>query len=130
MFYDQFKALCASAGVSCSKAAHEIGLSNATPTKWKKTGATPDANTLIKIADYFSVDLDCLLGRSRTGNAPHAEECDSMVKGETCPPTIEKPAVLPDSGPGPELLQKFARLTDSQKLLVLLLIENLLGAQS
>lgn len=61
MFYDRFKQLCDGKGVSCNKAALEIGLSNATPTKWKKTGATPVGETLDKIAAYFGVTVDSLL---------------------------------------------------------------------
>ena len=63
MFYDRFKQLCEQKGVSCNKAALEIGLSNATPTKWKKTGATPVGETLDKIAAYFGVSTDYLLGK-------------------------------------------------------------------
>lgn len=63
MFYDRFKQLCDQKGVSCNKAALEIGLSNATQTKWKKTGATPRGDTLDKIAAYFGVTTDYLLGK-------------------------------------------------------------------
>lgn len=69
MFYDRFKQLCDKKGVSCNKAALEIGLSNATPTKWKKTGATPSGDTLDKIAAYFGVSADYLLGKE-TEKAP------------------------------------------------------------
>ena len=69
MFYDRFKQLCERKGVSCNKAALEIGLSNATPTKWKKTGATPVGETLDKIAAYFGVSTDYLLGKE-TEKAP------------------------------------------------------------
>lgn len=62
MFYDKFKALCDAKGVSCNKAALEIGLSNATVPKWKKTGFTPKGDTLSKIAEYFGVTVDFLLG--------------------------------------------------------------------
>lgn len=62
MFYDVFKRLCDEKGISCNRAATEIGLSNATATKWKKTGATPSGDTLSKIADYFDVSVDYLLG--------------------------------------------------------------------
>ena len=61
MFYDKFKKLCDVRGVSCNKAATEIGLSNATPTAWKKRGLTPKGDTLLKIADYFDVPVDFLL---------------------------------------------------------------------
>ncbi|RKI64717.1 hypothetical protein D7V91_15765 [bacterium 1xD42-67] len=63
MFYDKFKALCDSAGISCNKAALTVGLSNATPTKWKKTGATPDGSTVAKLTAYFGVPTDFLLER-------------------------------------------------------------------
>lgn len=61
MFYDRFKQLCDDKGVSCNKAALEIGLSNATPTKWRKTGATPNSETLQRIAGYFGVTIQFLL---------------------------------------------------------------------
>lgn len=63
MFYDRFKLLCGNKGVSCNKAALDMGLSNATPTKWKKSGATPSGDTLNKIAGYFGVTVDYLLGK-------------------------------------------------------------------
>lgn len=50
MFYDVYAALCKSKGISLSRAADEIGLSNSTVTKWKKTGATPSGETLAKVA--------------------------------------------------------------------------------
>lgn len=61
MFYDKFKSLCDSKGISCNKAALEIGLSNATVPKWKKTGFTPRGETLSKIAEYFNVSIGYLL---------------------------------------------------------------------
>lgn len=61
MFYDQFEKFCAMHQVSLSKAASEIGLSNSTVTKWKKTGATPQTATLNKIAEYFNVSITELL---------------------------------------------------------------------
>lgn len=65
MFYDKFKELCKARSVSVSKAATDIGLSNSTPTKWKNTNATPDSTTLSKIADYFGVTIDYLLGTEK-----------------------------------------------------------------
>lgn len=62
MFYDRFKELCDKRGISCNRAALEMGLSNATPTAWKKRGLTPKADTLAIIANYFGVTTDYLLG--------------------------------------------------------------------
>ncbi|MBR4291944.1 MAG: XRE family transcriptional regulator [Oscillospiraceae bacterium] len=46
-----------------------MGLSNATPTAWKKRGLTPKADTLAMIANYFGVTTDYLLGEE-TKKAP------------------------------------------------------------
>lgn len=60
MFWNNFLILCARKGVSPSRACADLGLSNATATKWKN-GATPRQHTLKKIADYFNVSTDLLL---------------------------------------------------------------------
>lgn len=70
MFYDRFKALCDQRGISCNKAALEMGLSNATPTAWKKRGLTPKADTLEVIANYFGVSTDYLIGKEEKENSP------------------------------------------------------------
>ena len=64
MFYDRFKLLCQRKNISCTKAATEMGLSNSTPTKWKKTAATPDGSTVSILADYFNVPVEYLMGLS------------------------------------------------------------------
>ena len=76
MFYDVFKRLCDEKGVSCNRAATEMGLSNATATKWKKTGATPSGDSLSKIAVYFDVSIDDLLGNEEKPAAPKDGEPD------------------------------------------------------
>ena len=63
MFFDIFNDLCIKKGVSCKRAAEDIGLSNSITTKWKKTGATPTGETLSKIAAYFGVSVGYLLGK-------------------------------------------------------------------
>lgn len=71
MFYDRFKELCDQRGITCNRAALDMGLSNATPTAWKKRGLTPKADTLAIIANYFGVTTDYLLGEE-TAKAPTA----------------------------------------------------------
>lgn len=61
MFYNLFCKLCAEKKISPTRASLEIGLSKSTATKWKNTGATPQGETLNKIADYFGVSVDYLL---------------------------------------------------------------------
>lgn len=61
MFYDKFAELCEQKGVTPTAAAVAIGLSKATPTKWKKSKATPTGKTLKKIAAYFCITESELL---------------------------------------------------------------------
>lgn len=68
MFFDVFKVLCEKKGVSCKRATEDMGLSNSIATKWKKTGAMPQGDTLNKIAAYFGVSADYLLGADETGH--------------------------------------------------------------
>lgn len=75
MFFDIFYDLCTQKGISCKRAAEEIGLSNSITTKWKKTGATPTGETLHKIAAYFHVSTDYLLGKE-TKKAPALTQKD------------------------------------------------------
>ena len=63
MFFDIFFDLCKKNGISCKKAAEDVGLSNSIRTKWKNTGATPGGDTLNRIAAYFGVSTDYLLGK-------------------------------------------------------------------
>ncbi len=75
MFYDRYVAICQSKGISPSKAAEEIGLNKASVTNWKKSGYTPRADTLQRIADYFGVSVAFLLG-TETKTAPTLTEKD------------------------------------------------------
>lgn len=60
MFYEKITELSAKKGMSVARMAQELGLSNATATKWRH-GAKPYYNTLIKIAKYFDVDVEYLV---------------------------------------------------------------------
>lgn len=73
MFYDLFCDLCKHKGVSPTRASLEIGLSKSTATKWKNTGATPNGDTLSKIADYFGVSTDYLLNGSDNDSSEKKE---------------------------------------------------------
>lgn len=65
MFYDLFLELCREKNVKPTTACKEMGLSNSLNTKWKKTGATPQGETLYKIAAYFDVSVDYLLQKDK-----------------------------------------------------------------
>jgi len=79
VFYDVYTELCMQKGISRSKAAAEMGLSNSTVTKWKKTGATPSGETMTKIAAYFGVSVDDLLKQEKD-LAPKSKVTDDDIK--------------------------------------------------
>lgn len=62
MFWTTLVTLCNQRGISPTKLCEILNLSNATAVRWKK-GSIPQDTTLIKIADYFNVSTDYLLGK-------------------------------------------------------------------
>ena len=62
MFFDVYKQLCEAHGLKPGTVAKILGIPTSLVTKWKQTGATPRADTLNKIADYFNVSIDYLTG--------------------------------------------------------------------
>lgn len=102
MFYDNYVRLCNSVNKSPSAVALEIGISKPTVSRWK-SGSKPNRATLLKIADYFSVNVKCLTE-------------DNEIQ--------EKPAEF-FSGP-----EKYELLNDHDKALVDEMIERLYNSQS
>lgn len=62
MFWNNFVTLCNEKGISANGVCSQLGLSNATATKWK-SGSVPRSTTLKKIADYFGVSVEQLIGK-------------------------------------------------------------------
>lgn len=71
MFYNNFVNLCNSRGTSPSKTAEEMGFQRSVVTRWSK-GTVPRQATLQKIATFFGVSVDELLGSApeQTKKAP------------------------------------------------------------
>lgn len=65
-FWERYQDLCTQRNKSPNAVANELGFSNATCTKWKK-GAVPSSKSASKVAEYFGVATDYLLGN---GNEP------------------------------------------------------------
>ena len=64
VFFERFSALCKDNHVSPNSVAREIGASSGSVTAWKQ-GTEPRNATLTKIADYFDVSTDYLLGKDK-----------------------------------------------------------------
>lgn len=62
MFYDRFYSLCQKAGVTPTQAARDLGIRQSTVSMWKKQGTTPKYATSQKLAKYFGVSINYLLG--------------------------------------------------------------------
>lgn len=63
MFWERFNELCTEHHTKPNPVVKELGISSGIITKWKN-GSLPNSDTLLKIADYFNVSADYLLGRS------------------------------------------------------------------
>lgn len=63
MFFDRFQALCQERSISVYRACTDIGLNRSAVAKWK-AGGKPNGTTAGKLADYFCVSTDYLLGKS------------------------------------------------------------------
>ena len=63
MFWERFYNLCLEKDTKPNPVAKKIGISSGIVTKWKNEDTLPNGETLLKIADYFDVSVDYLLGR-------------------------------------------------------------------
>ena len=63
MFWSRFYDLCVTSGTKPLPVVVSIGVASGSITKWKN-GTIPNGDTLLKIAAYFDVSVDYLLGRT------------------------------------------------------------------
>lgn len=69
MFFNRFKALCDERGISVYTACAEIGMNRSAVNKYKQ-GGKPNGTNAAKMAEYFGVTTDYLLGQSDDRGAP------------------------------------------------------------
>ncbi len=77
MFWETFKRLCQEHGTTPSNVAEAIGGGRSSTTQWKN-GSVPQGKKLQKIADYFDVSVDYLLGK--TDELPSKPSAESYAK--------------------------------------------------
>lgn len=112
MFSDQLKKLRTREGLSQAKFAQEIGFSQSAITTWENQTREPGINALIKVAEYFNVSVDYLIGKPNTKNFAQK---------------IEKPADLSDDEL--TLIEKYRRLQTGYQVLIGNQIQVLLDHQ-
>ncbi len=76
MFYERLEELCSKKSITVSSLVKELGLSTSKVTAWKN-GTVPKGAILVKIADYFGVPLDYLMGRT---DDPNQKPGESNIK--------------------------------------------------
>ncbi len=83
MFWERFYNLCIRNGKKPNPVGKEVGLSSGIISKWKN-GGIPNGETLMKLARYFNVSTDYLLGLSPyiqvNGEAVKMEYTDELLK--------------------------------------------------
>lgn len=100
MFRVELKKYRENAGLSQCKLAEKIGVSQATVGMWESGKREPNFATLCKLADFFGVTVDALLGRSV-----------SVVKSVGLPPSDA------------DLLHKFHALNDVDRARILNMLD-------
>lgn len=66
MFWERFESLCRERGYTPGGVVLAIGRSKNLASKWKSTNATPSAEVLKELADFFSVPVGYFLGTTDT----------------------------------------------------------------
>lgn len=64
MFWSNFEELCKKAGLSPNAVTASLGFGSSAVTHWKK-GTVPNGKSLARIADYFGIGVDDLMGTKK-----------------------------------------------------------------
>lgn len=64
----RLKELREAKGLSQTQLANELGISQQAYARYEKGDRKPKISTLIKLADYFDVSVDYLIGHEKTSN--------------------------------------------------------------
>ena len=64
MFYDRYVFFCSQKGISPSAAALEMGFQKSTISRWKKDGTDPTDANKHKVAAYFGISVEELMGET------------------------------------------------------------------
>ncbi len=79
MFWEIFYDLCENKNMKPLQVVRELNISAGSTTKWKN-GSVPNGNTLQKLAEYFNVTVDYLLGNTEKKEMPYADEDEELAE--------------------------------------------------
>lgn len=93
-------------GLLQKQVAEKIGVGRTTYVKYENGDSEPDYKTLIKIADFYKVSIDELLGRGETKKEPAVD-------------------AFADDKLSLEIMELFAKLSETEKQIVLAQIKGI-----
>lgn len=79
MFYDIFESLCTESGVTPAEVRKDLGISQSTMASWKSRGLTPNANTLVQLAEYFHTTPAYLMG-NKMAKTPFPHDAERLTR--------------------------------------------------
>ena len=81
MFFTRFSELAKQKGMSTSAVAVKLGIPKTTVSYWRQNeSVAPKTEQLLKIADFFDVSTDYLLGNTEIKKAPGEASPEEMAK--------------------------------------------------
>ena len=80
---EKLSALRAAKGVTQDEAGQSLNVSGKTVSKWENGSSTPDIPMLVKLAEYYGVTTDAILGLSQEKKADTREEIRAAFRGLT-----------------------------------------------
>ena len=104
-FYEKFEELCKIKNITPTRAARENGIAQSVVSMWKTRGSTPQAATVQKLAKYFGVTVDYLLGKEE--KTPAAQNGSEHFK-----PKLRSISRLEDSEITPEQDEEISNYID------------------
>lgn len=63
VLYQRIKQLCSRKGIKIAKLESDLGFGNSSIKKWEKS-SSPSIDKIVKVATYFDVSIDYLMGRT------------------------------------------------------------------
>jgi len=112
MFIERVSALIAAQGITRNKLLTDLKLDKSSFLNWERRGTVPSGDVIARIADYFHVSTDYLLGRTD-------QKEEKPAPGDRVSLSAEQA----------ELLGKFARLAPAGQREVLAFIDFKLSQQ-
>lgn len=112
MFYERLVTLCAAKGTNPTALCDALGLAQSAATRWKQ-GSIPRDTTLNKIAKYFGVTPEYLLGIKSIDLQHFAEPTSVDVAMEKFAASIQDAVRAAEEKKPPSMLERLADVVKS-----------------